>query len=694
MPEPTRKRLLPLLSMPRPRGRSAMTCQYRCGNACSHPAPNTSGNTYFGDLIAAQVTRRGMLRTGAIGALAAGATVAVPSAMAGAMAASGAPAMSRPAKGADPGARLRFTPVPPNNEDAVKVPAGYECAVVVRWGDPVVPGAPAFSFDGQSPAAQAQQFGYNNDYVMMLPLTRDRALLWVNHEYTNEELMFRGYTGGETATAEQIKIALAAHGGSVVEVERAGRTGQWTLVTKGRRRYNRRITAETTMVFSGPAAGHPLLRTAADPAGRTVLGMLNNCSGGVTPWGTILTGEENFNQYFVGGDGVPAADKPALARYGISTTAAIPAGSRRWDRVEERFDLAKHPHEANRFGWVVEIDPYDPSFTPHKRTHLGRFKHEAANSSLTGDGRAVVYLGDDERFDYIYKFVSKERYTPGSRRHNLTLLDEGTLYVAKLTGDSPEAEIDGTGTLPSDGAFDGTGQWIPLVSGGKSFVDGFSAAEVLVHTRLAADRAGATKMDRPEDIERNPKTGAVYVALTNNSSRTAAQADEANPRAANKHGHILEIMERNNDAGATTFSWSVPLVCGDPGDPSTYFAGFDKSKVSPITSPDNLTFDSDGNLWIATDSSRALKANDGLYAVPLQGSECGNLRAFLSVPFGGETCGPLITKDQKTVFVAVQHPGEADGATPDNQVSHWPDGDQPRPSVVSVWHKQGKDIGA
>jgi secreted PhoX family phosphatase len=668
-----------------------MTCQYRCGDACSHPVPNTSGNPYFGDLVAARVSRRGMLRTGAMGALAVGATVAMPAVAA---TASGPAAPGPASAGAGAGGRLRFAPVAPNSDDSLKVAPGYEQHVVVRWGDPVVPGAPAFDFDHQTAAAQERQFGYNNDYVMLLPLTRDRALLWVNHEYTNEELMFRGYKAGETATEEQIKIALAAHGGSVVEIERLGDTGGWKLVTKGARRYNRRITAHTKMLFTGPAAGHELLRTAADPAGRTVLGMLNNCSGGVTPWGTILTGEENFNQYFVGGNAVPEADKPALARYGISTTSAIPSGSRRWDRVEERFDLAKHPHEANRFGWVVEIDPYDPGFVPRKRTHLGRFKHEAANSSLSRDGRAVIYLGDDERFDYIYKFVSAGRYKEGSRRHNQNLLDDGTLYVAKFTGDSPKTEIDGTGKLPSDGAFDGTGEWIPLVSGNKSFVEGFTAAEVLVKTRLAADKVGATKMDRPEDIERNPKNGAVYVALTNNSSRTAAQADEANPRAANKHGHILEIVERNDDAGATTFSWSVPLVCGDPNDPSTYFAGFDKSKVSPITSPDNITFDSDGNLWLASDSSRALNANDGLYAMPLEGSERGHLRAFLTVPIGAETCGPLITKDQKTVFVAVQHPGEITGASPDNPISRWPDGDQPRPSVVSVWHGNGNDIGA
>lgn len=692
MAERQARRLLPLSPPPHAGGRDAMTCQYRCGNACDHPVPNTSANAYFGDIIAEQVSRRGVLRGAAVGALVVGAGVAVPGSATAAVTA--APAAAVGGAGRDGGRRLRFTPIAPNSEDRFIVPDGYQSGVVVRWGDPVGPGAPAFDFDRQTAAAQAQQFGYNCDYVTTFPLGLRRSLLWVNHEYTNEELMFRGYTSGDAATVEQIKIALAAHGGSIVEIERVGRTGQWKLVTRGRRFFNRRITAGTRMAFTGPAAGHPLLRTAADPTGTTVLGMLNNCAGGTTPWGTVLTCEENFNQYFVGGDGVPAEAKPALARYGISTTTRIPSGSRRFDRVEERFDLAKHPNEANRFGWVVEIDPYDPHSVPRKRTALGRVKHEGATTSLTRDGRVAVYLGDDERFDYIYKFVSSGRYHPGSRKRNKDLLDHGTLYVAKLTGDSPKAEIDGSGKLPSDGAFDGTGEWIPLVRGDKSFVEGMSAAEVLVHTRLAADKAGATKMDRPEDIERNPKTGAVYVALTNNSARTAAQADEANPRAANKHGQILEIVEHRDDAGATGFRWSVPIVCGTPSDPSTYFAGFDKSKVSPITSPDNMTFDSAGNLWLASDSTRALNANDGLYAVPVEGPDRGYLRQFLTVPYGAETCGPLISRDQKTVFVAVQHPGEVAGASPDKPASRWPDGTQPRPSVVSVWHSRGRQIGA
>ncbi|NUS06109.1 MAG: PhoX family phosphatase [Nonomuraea sp.] len=680
------RRLLPLLSTPHKGGRSALTCQFRCGNACAHDVANTTGNAYFGDVVKEALSRRGVLRAGALGALVAGAGVA------GAV-----PAFAdEPGQAAAEGFRGRggglvFTPVPPNKDDALRIPDGYSSSVVVRWGDPVLPDAPAFDFDNQTADAQDKQFGYNCDYVTFFPMGHNRGLLWVNHEYTDESLMFRGYTGGAAATEEQIRIALAAHGGSVVEIERAHGTGEWKLTTKGRRRYNRRVTARTPMRFSGPAAGHDLLKTAADPKGLVPVGMLNNCSGGYTPWGTVLTAEENFDQYFVNGDKVPEAQKPYISRYTITT--GTPSSSRRFDRVEERFDLARHPNEANRFGWVVEIDPFDPDSTPIKRTALGRFKHEAANTTLARDGRLVVYMGDDSRFEYIYKFVSKNRYIPGFDRHNRDLLDEGTLYVAKFTGDSPAAEIDGSGRLPSDGLFDGSGQWIPLVSGDRSYVDGMTAAEVLIYTRTAADKVGATKMDRPEDMERNPVTGGVYVALTNNSNRTAAQVDEANPRPSNKHGHILEVSERRDDAGETTFAWSLPLVCGDPNDATTYFAGYDKTKVSPISCPDNVTFDADGNLWISTDGNQ-LGSNDGLFVMPVRGADRGHLRQFLTVPLGAETCGPLVTADQKSVFVAVQHPGELDGASPDNPASHWPDGDQPRPSVAVVWHSRGKKIGS
>ncbi|MEU3018178.1 MULTISPECIES: PhoX family phosphatase [unclassified Nocardiopsis] len=670
-PSAPRRRLLPLLGVGG--GRSPKTCEYRCGNACFHPAPNRSDNPYFGDVFQGVLSRRAALRGAAVGA-GAGAL---------GLAALSPAAADRGPHRPHPSPRPTFKSVRPNNLDAVTVPEGYDHHVIVRWGDPVLPDAPAFDFDNQTAEAQAGQFGYNCDYVGFLPLDDDSGLLWVNHEYTNEELMFRGYSGGADADLEWIRVAMAAHGGSVVELERVDGTGQWVL-SEGERPFNRRVHLGTEFRLTGPAAGHELLRTGADPEGTRVLGMLNNCAGGTTPWGTILSGEENFNQYFVG---APATE--SYARYGFSTGY----DGRRWDRVDERFDLARHPNEAHRFGYIVEIDPHDPDSTPAKRTMLGRFKHEGANVNLTEDGRVAAYMGDDERFDYIYKFVSAKKYVEGSRKHNMTLLDTGTLYVARLEGNSPREEIDGTGALPSDGEFDGTGEWIPLCSDTESFVEGFSVAEVLVHTRLAADRVGPTRMDRPEDFEPSPVTGKVYCALTNNSAREPGQADEPNPRGPNKYGHILEIIEDGADSAATTFTWVVPIVCGDPEDESTYFAGYDKSKVMPISAPDNVAFDKQGNLWISTDGQPgSLGINDALHVVPVEGRFRGELRTFATVPIEAETCGPLITDDQKTVFLAPQHPGE--NGTAEQPTSVWPDGDFPRPSVVCAWHKGGRDIGS
>ncbi|MCU0277827.1 MAG: PhoX family phosphatase [Candidatus Nanopelagicales bacterium] len=684
--EPTtqRRALLPFLADGHSGGsRSAMTCIYRCGNACAHPAPNTTENEYLGDIATAAVSRRGVLQAAGAGALVLG--TGAGSLLGGQSAA----AAETSGMVTAPGSELSFKAVAPNKLDALVLPPGYSQHVIIRWGEAVLPGAPAFDIDNQTPEAQAMQFGYNNDYVWFLAL-RDRddlGLLVVNHEYTNEELMFRGYTSGDTATEDQVRIAQMAHGLSVVLVRRS-RGGEWRPVVNGSR-YNRRITAQTPMRLTGPAAGSDFLKTALDSTGKNVLGTLNNCAGGLTPWGTILTAEENFNQYFAGGDGAPEADKPRLARYGIPTTSFKPAfGYRGWEKYDERFNLTLHPNEANRHGYIVEIDPADPGFTPLKRTALGRFKHEGADISLASDGRVVAYMGDDERFDYLYKYVSDEPMrtdqSRGARRHNLTLLDNGTLYVAKLTGNSPPSEIDGTGTLPSDGAFDGTGEWIALAQGSTSFVEGMTAEEVYVFTRLAADKAGATKMDRPEEVQTNPRTGAVYLALTNNSARQVVQVDEPNPRPFNRHGQVLELVDAGSDGTALTFGWNLLLVCGDPSDPSTYFAGFDKSKVSPISCPDNLGFDAAGNLWIATDGN-ALGSNDGFFAVSLEGPNRGLVKQFLSVPVGSEACGLEFTPDMQTVFVAVQHPGEVTGASVDNPASVWPDGEYARPAVVGVW---------
>ncbi|WP_030193140.1 PhoX family phosphatase [Streptomyces sp. NRRL S-87] len=696
------RKLLPLISTPHAGGRSALTCRYRCGDACFHEVPNTSDNEYVGDVIAGALSRRAMLRTAAVVTVAAAAGTTAVVGQGGAQAvAAGVPAADAAATGSALGARgLRFAPVAPNTDDQVTVPGGYDQNVVIRWGDPILRGAPAFDPKKQTAAAQAGQFGYNNDFLALLPLGRGyerQQVLVANHEYTDENLMFEKYDP-QNPTREQVEIAWAAHGLGVVVVQEDHRSGKLTSVR--RHELNRRLTATSEFRLAGPVAGSDLVKTSADPSGTKVLGTLNNCSGGTTPWGTTLHGEENINQYFANADSATDPVQVArLKRYGITPGAT----ERKWERFDKRFDVAQEPNEVNRFGWVVELDPYDPQSTPRKRTALGRFKHEGAQPRLTEDGRPVVYMGDDERFDYFYKFVSGKRMKKGTSRaaheHNLTLLDEGTLYVAKLTGDSPAAEIDGTGKLPADGWFDGTGQWIPLATatadGAVSHVEGMTAEEVYVFTRQAADKVGATKMDRPEDIEPSPRTGRVYVVLTNNSNRGLpgkAPADEANPRNVNKHGQILELAEHFDDPSSDGFAWRLFLVAGDPNDPATFFAGFPKDKVSPISCPDNVTFDPHGNLWISTDGNQ-LGSHDGLFGVATAGERRGELKQFLTVPRGAETCGPLV--QDRRVLVSVQHPGEIDGASVENPQSVWPDGPGKivRPAVVSVWRTDGKNIG-
>ncbi|MFY0407186.1 PhoX family protein [Solicola sp. PLA-1-18] len=692
---PTR-RLLPVVTessaSPCSSGRAALTCRYRCGDACAHDAPNTSSNETFADVMQKAMSRRGLLRAGAVigGTGAAVALGGLPAAAS----TPAAPAAAGLATAAVSGARgLRFTPVPPNTVDAVSVPTGHAQEVVIRWGDPLFKGVPQFDVNKQTAQKQQSQFGFNNDFLGLLPLSGNTRVMVVNHEYTSETMMFPGYDAANP-TRRQVETAWAAHGLSVVAVKE--KRGSGALEPIVGHRLNRRLHTTSKFELTGPVAGSSLVRTKADRRGRTVLGTLNNCSGGLTPWGTWLTAEENINQYFANAETVTdPMQKARLARYGIAGGAS----ERKWERFDDRFDLAKEPNEPNRFGWIVEIDPYDPTSTPKKRTALGRFKHEAAEPRITADGHVAVYLGDDERFDYFYKFVSAKKFKKGNgrkaREHNANLLDEGTLYVAKFTGDSPVTQIDGTGKLPRDGQFDGSGEWIKLVSGNRSFVEGMTAEEVLVFTRLAGDKVGATKMDRPEDVEPSPKTGKVYIALTNNSNRGAAgraAADEANPRNANKNGHVIELTERRNDAAATRFTWNIFLLCGDPKDPSTYFGGYGAEDVSPISCPDNVTFDPYGNLWISTDGN-ALGSHDGLFGVAVEGQERGKTKQFLSVPTGAETCGPWVEKDR--VLVCVQHPGEKDGASVEKPASTWPDGPGtlPRPAVVAVWRKDGRAIG-
>ena len=678
-------RLLPLLNSGPHGSRSSMTCHYRCGNACDKPVPNTSDNPHFSSLVEGALARRSVLKAGGVGA---GALVLGgllnPSAAA---AATPAPAARRAGAAAAGIGSADFTPVAPNVRDNVTVPRGYTYDVVVRWGDPVTADAPAFDAFAQTPASAERQFGYNCDYVGVVPLTAGSAVLVANNEYTDEELMF---PAGVYDDATIKRIAMASHGMSVVQIERGRKSGSWKRSNHRGARLNRRITASTPFLVDGPAAGTERLRTSADPSGTRVLGTFANCAGGTTPWGTILSGEENFNGYFDKSGTLDSRYTASYARYGLS------GQGRGWKDVDERFDLTAEPHEPFRFGYIVEVDPLDPRSTPRKHSMLGRFKHEGANVTIARDGRAVVYMGDDERGDYIYKFVSAEKYDPRdtqtARKHNLTLLSRGTLYVARFTDEAADAAPE----------YDGLGEWIALASDTESFVDGMSVVDVLVDTRLAADKVGPTKMDRPEDIEPNPVNGRVYCALTNNSDRGKKYpADEANPltssmvrselgapltsASGNRNGYVLEVTPDAGDHTSTAFTWDLMLVCGDPEAPETYFAGYPKEQVSPVSCPDNVAFDALGNLWISTDGN-SLGSNDGLFRVPVAGAERGKVEQFLTVPVGAETCGPLVSEDQLSVFAAVQHPGETDGASFDQPSSTWPHTDSfPRPSVIVAY---------
>ncbi|NNM74318.1 PhoX family protein [Enterovirga aerilata] len=633
---------------------------------------NPTANPTMGDMIAARFNRRDLFR-GAMAVTAISATIGTR-----ALAANEQPAKKTAAASFD------FKEIEAGVDQTHHVAEGYDAQILLRWGDPIFPDASDFDPNAQSAARQARQFGYNSDFVGYIPIggSSQHGLLVVNHEYTNEELMFPGVgiqdakdAGFSKMTKDLVDIEMAAHGGAVVEIRR--QSGRWAVMRESR--YNRRITAETPMEITGPAAGHDRMRTAADPTGRQVRGMINNCAGGVTPWGTWLSCEENFNGYFWGK--LPEGHREAVnyKRYGIGTPAYA------WGKFHDRFDLAKEPNEANRFGWVVEIDPFDPDFVPKKRTALGRTKHEGAAGIVNADGRYVIYLGDDERFDYVYRFVTAGQVDPQNRAANLGLLDEGTLSVAKYNPD-------------------GSGTWLPLVQGQGPLTgqNGFaSQADVLIETRRAADLLGATKMDRPEDIEASPKTGRVYVMLTNNTRRSDAQVDPANPRAKNAFGHIIEMVPDGGDHAAATFRWEVLVRCGDPSikEVGATFSS-ETTKNGWFGMPDNCAIDQKGRLWIATDGNnqKATGRADGLWALETEGELRGTSRHFFRVPAGAELCGPFFTPDDETLFLAVQHPGEAEEGQPASYEypnTRWPDfkdGVPPRPSVVLVTKQGGGKI--
>ncbi|ROO89714.1 hypothetical protein EDD29_7419 [Actinocorallia herbida] len=617
---------------------------------------NPSGNRHIRDVL----SRRAVIVGGGVVAAAGFMTTS-------AAAKSGKGKPSKPGK---PKPKLLgFEAIAPSTDDAVRVPEGYSAQVIIPWGTPIHSRGPQFKKDGSNTAAeQRRQIGAHHDGMHLFPLTGSSGLLALNHEYIDTTLHYTD--GSATITQEKVDKATAGHGISVVKLERDKRSGKWELKDS---RYNRRVTTDTPVEFSGPVrASHPLLRSNNAPKGT-----LNNCSSGYTPWGTYVTCEENFNGYFGTDEAFTATTEQK--RYGITATSGY-----NWHKADARWDIAKNPNEANRFGWVVEIDPFDPKAAPVKRTALGRVKHESATVTES-KGQVVVYTGDDQDGEYVYKFVGDGSWRK-RRAKRQSPLDHGTLYVAKFNDD-------------------GSGVWLPLEfgKGALTAANGWAdQADVLIRTRSAADAVGATKLDRPEWVAVNPDNKDVYLTLTNG----VGNGGTVNPRKPNPYGHILRWHEKNGDNTALSFTWDVFVLAGDPA----YDPAVQLGPDNIFGSPDGIGFDADGRLWIQTDISNTSQTlaskgydNIGNCAMLAADPETKEIKRFLTVPRGAEVTGITFAADGRSLFVNVQHPGEASTAwgapTPANPraVSNWPDFDpagRPRSATVVITKNDGGKIGS
>ncbi len=651
----------------------------------------------FRELLEARVSRRDVLIGGAI--------AAVSNFMASSGVAALTRSLERPARllvraasgGSDD--LLGFSPVHVHAEDRVRVPVGYTARPFLPAGTPICVPYPPYREGGLNTGAdQESQAGHHHDGMHFFPLgegeERNRhGLLCLNHEYIDiAKLHPAGPTvvDGQRTVADEVRKEVAAHGVSVVEIER-GDDGSWQVV---RGRFNRRITAATPTRFSGPVRGSDHVRTRYSPEGTASRGTLNNCAYGVTPWSTYLTCEENWAFYFVNrGDNPREHD-----RYGISSTRSRYG----WATLQEideyaRFDASRkgrsavedYRNEPNTMGWIVEIDPFDPDAVPVKRTALGRFAHEGCWAAPAVEGRPVVfYMGDDAMNEYIYKFVTAEPYRPGASRGEM--LDDGVLYVARF-------EEDGSGT------------WLPLVHGDPDFEAACEAkgvvfadqADVLVNTRLAADTVGATPMDRPEWTVVHPDTGEVFCTLTNNALRgTVSDVDSANPRARNSFGHIIRWREEGDRYDALDFNWDIFVLGGPPEDSGV--RGPDGTvpldDTNMFASPDGLWIDARGVLWIELDMGTDQQVRElgrfGNNALLAADPLTGDIRRFLVGPRGQEITGCIGTPDGRTLFINVQHPGEGSEANP-VLTSHWPEGGsaRPRSSVVVITKDDGGVVG-
>ncbi|UYV39106.1 PhoX family phosphatase [Rhodobacteraceae bacterium D3-12] len=605
-------------------------------------------HTQFDDVVEAALSRRGFLG----GVLALGSITSLGSAL---------PSGARAAT-----SRFAFDGIPTSTADSITLPAGYTSEIVVQWGDPLWSDAPEFDDATRGTAAsQARAFGDNID-GMEIFAHEGRTLLVVNNEYTNRSIIWGNRADGKAETDDDIEKGMLAHGVSVVEL---GHTGSgWGIVKDSP--FNRRITPRTEMAITGPARGHALMKTTADPAGTTARGTWNNCGSGKTPWGTYLACEENFNGYFAATDKDHKVSE-AHKRYGISARD----WGYGWSKIDDRFNVELTPNEPNRAGYVVEIDPRNPDATPKKRTALGRFKHENAECVINANGRLVIYMGDDERGEFLYRYVSNGVYAPGVDTDEL--MENGTLYAAKFHDT-------------------GAGEWLALTPE----TTGMDAALICIHTRIAASAVGATTMDRPEWVAANPNNAEMYCALTNNKNRgkkpnaggDLTPAGGPNPRDENHYGQIVRWQPNGADHTADGFAWDLFVLAGNPNKHDDAYGGSDN--VTPdnmFNSPDGLAFDDTGLLWIQTDGNYSNQKdfeghgnNQMLAGDPVT----GEIRRFLVGPNECEVTGLCWSQDRRTMFVGIQHPGERGN-------SHWPAGgaSTPRSAVIAITRDDGGLVG-
>lgn len=571
--------------------------------------------------------------------------------------------------------RFAFEQIAPQTDGTIHVPDGYAWETLIRWGDPLFSDAPAFDAQTGIPTKGSDRvFGENTDGMELFNVG-GREVLVVNSEYTNNRINLVGNEDGLPLSGDDVLRLQNFQGVSVIEL--AENDDGWSVVVDSP--FNRRITHNTAMVLDGPAAGHALLMTKADPTGTRSLGTFNNCGSGRTPWGTYLTCEENFNGYF-GATGSVSADDQTLAgykRYGVPT--GVDAGRYNYHGFDARFDISQNPNEPHRAGYIVEIDPADPNSTPVKHTALGRFKHENAACTLAPDGRVVVYLGDDERGEVMYKWVSRDIYVPGG--DTSTLLSEGQLYAARFNDDM-------------------TGTWLALTPEATKM----TTAEIAVFTRMAASAVGATTMDRPEWIAVNPIAVEAYCCLTNNSRRGTTNDDGSvrtnaggdpmtvnapNPREVNRYGQIVRWRPHGDDHAKSTFDWDLYVMAGNPSVHSDgpYAGTANINAGNLFNSPDGMQIDTTGLIWIQTDGD---DSNEGDFAgmgnnQMLAGDPVtGEIRRFLTGPNGSEVTGLTWSSDRRTMFVGIQHPGAPfpDGA-----------GSLPRSAIVAVKRADNARVG-